>query len=43
VVGDGPGDICNHLLNKREEADIPLGNNVELHRSSAQKPAKAAS
>src|SRR5215211_973606 len=43
VVGDGPGDICNHLLNKREEADIPLGNNVEPHRSSAQKLAKAAS
>src|SRR5512132_2612096 len=43
VLGDGPGDICNHLLNEREEADIPLGNNVEPHRSSAQQPPKAAS
>jgi hypothetical protein len=35
MLGDGPGNIGNHLLNKREEADIPLGDNVELHRSSA--------
>jgi hypothetical protein len=31
VLGDGPGDIGNHLLNEREKADIPLGNNMELH------------
>jgi hypothetical protein len=36
MLGDGPGNIGNHLLNEREEADIPLGDNVELHRSSAQ-------
>ena len=36
LLGDGPGDVCNHLLNEREEADIPLRNNVELHRSSSQ-------
>src|SRR5918995_3737082 len=43
VLGHGPGDIGNHLLNEREEADIPLGNNVEPHRPSAQQPPTAAS
>src|SRR5919107_3295180 len=43
VLGHGPGDSCNHLLNEGEEANIPLGNNVKLHRSSAQWPPKAAS
>src|SRR5207248_1755920 len=36
VFGDSPGNIRNDLLNEREEADIPLANNMKLHRSIAR-------
>src|SRR5918993_3566675 len=29
ILGNGPGNVRDHLLNEREQTDVPLSNNVK--------------